>query len=587
MPRQEERPSGNARPHRRRPQEESAPATQDDVNDNNTPYSDRPNPRKRMREADLPYSRAPKRARSPLTNSRRDEQRDASPPPETSPRSPPRKRPGAGARISAAAREAADQRRREREDNERRHAESRTPGAVDMVSAHYNAVPERGREWRKTDSQIKGLRSLNNWVKSTVIQKFSQPDIPTQNLLVLDMGCGKGGDLMKWQSAPQCPRLYVGVDPADISIKQASDRYQEMQKRRRNARGRPQRLFEAHFYAQDAFGESLEKLPTVREVGFDPRAGPDAQGNITGRFSTGGFDVVSMMFCLHYSFETEEKAKGMLKNVAGALKKGGRFLGVMPNSDVISSKVEEYLKKDAAAKKKSASPPQTTGDDDWDPEKPVDAPANNDDDNDWDPEKPTGGVASNDDDWDPEKPIDASATNATSNDDDWDPEKPLDSAPAADDDEWDPEASLDPSAGQKAAAESTTPATKTPAPDEPPLEWGNSIYTVKFPRTRPLPADGVFRPPYGWKYFYYLEEAVDVPEFVVPWEGFRALAEDYGLELMYRKPFPEVWEDEKDDPILGPLSERMGVRGRDGRVNVSKEEMEAAGFYHAFCFYKI
>ena len=83
------------------------------------------------------------------------------------------------------------------------------------------------------------------------------------------------------------------------------------------------------------------------------------------------------------------------------------------------------------------------------------------------------------------------------------------------------------------------------------------------------------------------------------------IAEDYNLELLYRKPFTEVWSEEKDSPVFGPLSERMGVRGRDaGPLLVSKEEMEAAsmqlghrelklstdtctGFYHAFCFYKI
>ncbi|KAF1349643.1 mRNA capping enzyme-domain-containing protein [Delphinella strobiligena] len=576
MPRQGEDPdSVRSAKRRRSPQREQSPAMQNaTLSENNTPLLDKPNSRKRMREADLPSSRAPKRARSPLTSSHRADRRDPSPPPREPSRSPPRKRPGAGARISAAARQAAEEKRRQREEDERRAAENRAPGPVDMVSAHYNAVPERGREWRKTDSQIKGLRSLNNWVKSTIIQKFSQPDIPTPNLLVLDMGCGKGGDLMKWQSAPQTPRLYVGVDPAEVSIKQARDRYEEMLKKRRGPRGRPQRLYEAHFYVQDAFGESLEKLPTVREVGFDPRAGPDAQGNITGRFSTGGFDVISMMFCLHYSFETEAKARGMLKNVAGALKKGGRFLGVMPNSDVISAKVEEYLKKDVVSKKPlTDSPPKMNDDDDWDPERPIDQ----------------ADGAGDDDDWDPEKPMAGGANGASNDDDDWDPEKPLDAglATASTADEvWDREASLDTSAAQQPAA-STAPATKTPAQDEPPLEWGNSIYTVKFPRTRPLPADGVFRPPYGWKYFYYLEEAVDVPEFVVPWEGFRALAEDYGLELLYRKPFPDVWEEEKDDPILGPLSERMGVRDRSGRVNVSKEEMEAAAFYHAFCFYKI
>ncbi len=73
--------------------------------------------------------------------------------------------------------------------------------------------------------------------------------------------------------------------------------------------------------------------------------------------------------------------------------------------------------------------------------------------------------------------------------------------------------------------------------------------------------EGIFRPPFGWKYNYFLHEAVDeVPEYVVPWEAFRALAEEVNLEMQYHKPFAEVWETEKDDRELGPLSERMGVR---------------------------
>lgn len=84
------------------------------------------------------------------------------------------------------------------------------------------------------------------------------------------------------------------------------------------------------------------------------------------------------------------------------------------------------------------------------------------------------------------------------------------------------------------------------------------------------------------------------------------MTEDYNLELQYRKPFLEVWEDEKNDRELGPLSERMGVRDRaTGALMMTEEEKEAAseysncivqpgsasltkiGFYHAFCFYKV
>jgi mRNA (guanine-N7-)-methyltransferase len=198
---------------------------------------------------------------------------------------------------------------------------------------------------------------------------------------------------------------------------------------------------------------------------------------------------------MHYAFENEEKARQMLKNVAGALKKGGRFIGCIPNSDVLSDKVEKFNARIAAKANKSAE---------------------------------NGSSESKEDDGEIEE----------------------------------------------GEAEETA-------------EWGNEIYRVRFPGKTPV--DGIFRPPFGWKYNFYLHEAVEeVPEYVVPWEAFRAIAEDYNLEMQYHKTFDEVWKTEKDDEVLGPLSERMGVRERGrGPLLVSDEEMEAASFYVAFCFYKV
>lgn len=54
------------------------------------------------------------------------------------------------------------------------------------------------------------------------------------------------------------------------------------------------------------------------------------------------------------------------------------------------------------------------------------------------------------------------------------------------------------------------------------------------------------------------------------------LTEDYNLELQYRKPFLDIWEDEKNHPELGPLSERMGVRDRmTGALNMTEQEKDA------------
>jgi hypothetical protein len=59
-----------------------------------------------------------------------------------------------------------------------------------------------------------------------------------------------------------------------------------------------------------------------------------------------------------------------------------------------------------------------------------------------------------------------------------------------------------------------------------------------------------------------------------------SLTEDYNLELQYRKPFLDIWEEEKNDRELGALSERMGVRNRaTGELNMTQEEKDAASEY--------
>lgn len=68
----------------------------------------------------------------------------------------------------------------------------------------------------------------------------------------------------------------------------------------------------------------------------------------------------------------------------------------------------------------------------------------------------------------------------------------------------------------------------------------------------------------------------------------RSLTTEYNLELVYRKPFLDIWHEEKDDPELGPLSERMGVRARgQGELLVTDEELDAASEYICMTFEKL
>ena len=474
--------------------------------------------------------------------------------------SPPRqrKRPGAASRISAAEKDALQKRQFEREKEQAASLQeaAKQRGIQQGVTNYYNELRQRDRGWRATESKIKNLRSYNNWAKSTLIQRFSpNEDFTTgggggapyarEELTVLDIGCGKGGDLQKWQNAPQRVERYIGVDPAEVSIEQARGRYEEMRKRNKRA-------MRAEFHIKDAYGEWIGDIPSIREVGHDPNVGPEAGGS--SRWGGGGFDVVSMMFCMHYAFESEAKARGMLRNVSGALKKGGRFIGVIPNSDVIRSKIEAFYK-DQATRKPDIKPKG---------------------------EQSASKIISKDEE--ESKDSERDAKSASDNKDEEKADK--DHKDGEKDDKKDDDAEGDKKEGQPKDDSKKQKDSSSQMEDLPP-EWGNDLYRLRFPSK--VPEDGIFRPPFGWKYNYFLEEAVEeVPEYIVPWEAFRGLAEDYNLEMQYRRPLPEIWKEERDDSVLGNLSVRMRVTDRvGGELQLSDAELEAVGLYHAFCFYKV
>ncbi|KAH7395469.1 guanine-N(7)-methyltransferase domain-containing protein [Cadophora sp. MPI-SDFR-AT-0126] len=284
----------------------------------------------------------------------------------------------------------------------------------DEVRSFYNSVENLGADFRKNESRIKGLRAFNNWIKCALIHKFAVIDdrqfVQRQGLQehATDDAKGQSPGIHVLEIG-----LYVGLDPAEISIQQAQERWEGYQRTLKYGNA----VSRAEFYTQDCFGKSLERIPAVREIGFAPGIGA-------------GFDIASMMFCMHYAFENETTVRMMFGNITSALKPCGRLIGCVPSSKVISKHIREF------------------------------------------------------------------------------------------------EATL---------------GTLELGEYQPSVAWGNEIYNVRFPGKTPV--DGVFGSLFGDRYFFSLAEAVEAPEYVVPWELFCELAGEYDLKLKYCKPFDEVWEE--------------------------------------------
>lgn len=186
-------------------------------------------------------------------------------------------------------------------------------GHSSAVAAHYNELQEVGLE-KRSQSRIFYLRNFNNWIKSILIGEFLEKVRQRKNrdITVLDLGCGKGGDLLKWRKG-RISRL-VCADIADVSMKQCQQRYEDMRCRRDN-----EYLFNAEFITADCSKELLA------EKFHDPEM---------------CFDMCSCQFACHYSFESLEQADMMLRNACERLNPGGYFIGTTPNSFELIRRLE-------------------------------------------------------------------------------------------------------------------------------------------------------------------------------------------------------------------------------------------------------
>lgn len=121
--------------------------------------------------------------------------------------------------------------------------------SVDEIARHYNNVQNKDLTER-TASRIFFQRNFNNWMKSMLIRMLysildtlsfhileEATNLCIQNrssgdFVILDICCGKGGDLLKWHKAEVDEIVFVDI--AAESVKQCETRYFEMRNRPQN-----------------------------------------------------------------------------------------------------------------------------------------------------------------------------------------------------------------------------------------------------------------------------------------------------------------------------------------------------------------
>ncbi|KAJ3655132.1 hypothetical protein Zmor_014271 [Zophobas morio] len=185
-------------------------------------------------------------------------------------------------------------------------------GYAKVVATHYNLLEEKGLDER-SKSRIVYMRNFHNWIKSMLINEYltkikdgKKHNAPVR---VLDMCCGKGGDLLKWRKG-NITHL-ICSDIASVSLDQCKSRYNDM--KGRNSRDRNSgNIYTIEYIAGDCSRVRL------REKYSDPSM---------------KLDLVSCQFAFHYSFESLSQAECMIRNASECLQPGGFFIGTIPDAN--------------------------------------------------------------------------------------------------------------------------------------------------------------------------------------------------------------------------------------------------------------
>ena len=187
----------------------------------------------------------------------------------------------------------------------------------------YGGIAQLGR------AQL-ALGKLNSALKRACIHLFA-----TGAEHVIDLGCGRGGDVNKWLDAAPGLREYVGCDLSCDCVRNTQKRMREQSQKVSSA-------LECCVYVaidlcslHSMQGSFIEELRAVME-----RTGCEAKR--IPRALTQGFDVASSQLAMHYAFGTEREARGWLRAGSCMLREGGVYVITTVNGPAI---VQSFCRK--------------------------------------------------------------------------------------------------------------------------------------------------------------------------------------------------------------------------------------------------
>ena len=214
---------------------------------------------------------------------------------------------------------------------------------------YYSRVIERGK------SQTKPLLDFHNlFVKNKLIQSVSELSGP--GLSLIDLACGKAGDLNKWIKADI--EFVLGVDISLDNIENSKDgaytRYYQTidkYKKMKTEEKIPEVIFSVGDTSKNINNGDCTDIPIYKEllkIIFGNKDINEEKLTIEEKKLWGKahreYDICSIQFALHYYFKDIDTLRGLLENIKTNVKIGGYLIGTCFDGQSIFDKLTDINK---------------------------------------------------------------------------------------------------------------------------------------------------------------------------------------------------------------------------------------------------
>ena len=184
----------------------------------------------------------------------------------------------------------------------------------------------------KSYSETVSLRKFHNMIKKKLIigvsSTLSKPKI-------LDLSCGRGGDIQKYIHKDANPSFLMGIDISN-NVSEACNRYY-------NEKTSVKGLF---IRGDTSLNIKTRKCQEIKDISDNEKLHTDTMLKIVYDIDTdkipakyqpvvpsykgiaqSGFDVISSQFSMHYYFKDQTTLDGFIKNITENITQGGYFIG--------------------------------------------------------------------------------------------------------------------------------------------------------------------------------------------------------------------------------------------------------------------